>query len=70
MLSAFAKLFALRPLLSMGILGVPILTLVVIGFFALWAVKILFFVVLPITLVVWLVRKFMRSNRSVARADC
>ena len=60
MLSAFARLFALRPLLSMAILGVPVLTLVVIGFFALWFLKILFFVVLPIGLVIWLVRKFTR----------
>lgn len=62
MLSAFARLFALRPLLSMAILGVPVLTLVAIGFAAIWFVKILFFVVLPIGLVIWLVRKFMRRD--------
>lgn len=62
MLSTFAKLFALRPFLSMAILGVPVITLVIIGFVALWALKILFFVVLPIVLVVWLVRKFTRSR--------
>jgi hypothetical protein len=62
MLSAFARLFALRPLLSMAILGVPVLTLVMIGFFALWFVKILFFVVLPIGLVIWLMRKFVRRD--------
>ena len=62
MLSAFARLFALRPLLSMAILGVPVFTLVMIGFFALWFLKILFFVVLPIGLVIWLVRKFMRRE--------
>ena len=66
MLTAFARLFALRPLLSMAILGVPVLTLVAIGFFALWAVKLLFFVVLPIVLVVWLVRKMTRSKGASA----
>lgn len=62
MLSAFVRLFALRPILSMAILGVPVFTLIVIGFFAIWAVKLLFFVVLPIVLVVWLVRKVTRST--------
>ncbi|MES2525077.1 MAG: hypothetical protein V4617_20430 [Gemmatimonadota bacterium] len=66
MLSMFAKLFALRPFLSMAILGVPVITLVIIGFVALWAVKLLFFVVLPIVLVVWLVRKVMRPRPTVA----
>ncbi len=66
MLSAFARLFALRPLLSMAILGVPVFTLVAIGFFAIWAVKLLFFVVLPIVLVVWLVRKMTRSKAPAA----
>lgn len=66
MLTAFARLFALRPLLSMAILGVPVFTLIVIGFFAIWAVKLLFFVVLPIVLVVWLVRKVSRSKTSPA----
>lgn len=65
MLSTFAKLFALRPILSMAILGVPIMTLIVIGFFALWFVKILFFVVLPVALVIWLVRKVMKKEKPV-----
>ncbi len=66
MLSAFARLFALRPLLSMAILGVPVLTLVAVGFFAIWVVKLLFFVVLPIVLVVWLVRKVTRNKGAAA----
>jgi hypothetical protein len=64
MLSAFARLFALRPLLSMAILGVPVLTLLAIGFAAIWFLKILFFVVLPIGLVIWLVRTFTRRDPS------
>jgi len=66
MISAFVRLFALRPFLSMAILGVPVFTLIVVGFFAIWAVKLLFFVVLPIVLVVWLVRKVTRSKAPVA----
>jgi hypothetical protein len=69
MLSSLVKLFALRPLLSMAILGVPVLTLIAIGFFALWAVKILFFVVLPIVLVVWLIRRVTRPRVVVASAE-
>jgi hypothetical protein len=69
MLSAFAKLFAIRPLLSMAILGVPVLTLIAIGFFALWAFKILIFVVLPIVLVVWLIRRITRPRVVVAAAE-
>ena len=65
MLSAFAKLFALRPILSMAILGVPVMTLIVIGFFALWFLKILFFLVLPVALVIWLVRKVMKKDKPV-----
>ena len=66
MLSLFAKLFALRPLLSMAILGVPVLTLIAIGFFALWFVKILIFVVIPVALVIWLVRKLMKKSTPMA----
>lgn len=66
MISAFVRLFALRPFLSMAILGVPVFTLLVVGFFAIWAVKLLFFVVLPIGLVVWLVRRMTRSKAPVS----
>jgi len=69
MLSTIARLFALRPLLSMAILGVPVLTLVAIGFAAIWFLKILFFVVLPIGLVIWLARKFMRRSPAPVVTD-
>lgn len=62
MFAAFARLFALRPFFSMAILGIPVLTLVAIGLAAVWIFKLLVFVVLPIALVVWLVRKFMRKD--------
>lgn len=61
MFAAFARLFALRPFFSMAILGIPVVTLVVIGLAAVWLFKLLVFVVLPIALVVWLVRRFTRK---------
>jgi hypothetical protein len=61
MLATILRLFALRPLLSMAIFGVPILALVAIGVFTLIALKVLVFIVLPILLVVWLVRRTRRK---------
>jgi hypothetical protein len=62
MLSMMFRLLALRPLLSMAILGIPVLLLVAVGLVTIFALKILLFVVFPIVLVIWLVRKLMRSN--------
>ena len=62
MLALLARLFALRPLLSMAILGVPILILVAVGLVTIVALKVLLFLVLPIVLVVWLVRRLMRRS--------
>lgn len=56
MLSAFLRLFALRPLLAGSLLGVPILTLLFLGLAAALFLKVLLFVVLPVTLVVLIVR--------------
>jgi hypothetical protein len=56
MLAAILRLFALRPFLTMAIFGIPILVLIAVGLFTIWALKILLFVVLPIALIVWLVR--------------
>lgn len=66
MFNLILKLMALRPLLSMAIFGIPILTLVMIGLFALVAVKVIagiLLVTVPLVLVIWLVR------RSRQRAD-
>lgn len=62
MLALLARLFALRPLLSMAILGIPLLTLVAVGLVTIYALKLLIFVVLPIVLVIWLIRKFMKRD--------
>ncbi len=56
------RLFALRPLLSMAILGIPVLMLVAVGLITIFALKAIVFVVLPILLVVWLVRRFSRRG--------
>jgi hypothetical protein len=62
MIAALLRLFALRPLLTITIFGLPILLLVVVGLFTIVALKVLFFVVLPIALVVWLLRRFAGST--------
>ncbi|MEQ1691180.1 MAG: hypothetical protein ABMA00_07845 [Gemmatimonas sp.] len=62
MIASLFRLLALRPLLSMAILGIPVLMLVAVGLVTIFAVKALIFVVLPIVLVVWLVRRFMRRD--------
>jgi len=62
MLALLLRLFALRPLLSMAIFGIPILALVAIGVVTVFALKILIFIVLPILLIWWLVKRFRRSS--------
>jgi len=57
MFAMFARLFALRPLLSFAILGVPVLALVALGLVTVVVLKVLFFVVLPIALVAWIIRR-------------
>jgi hypothetical protein len=62
MLVALLRLLALRPLLSLAIFGVPILVLVALGLFTLLALKLLVFVVLPVIALVWVFRRFSRSD--------
>ena len=62
MIAAFLRLFALRPFLSMAILGFPLMLLVAVGLITIYALKFIFFIVLPIALVVWLVRRFTRPR--------
>ncbi len=57
MLNLLLKLLALRPLLSMAVFGVPVLTLIAIAFFSVLAVKLIVVVSLSIALVVWLFRR-------------
>lgn len=58
MIDALLRLFSLRPFLTMAIFGIPVLILILVGLFTIWALKILVFVVLPIALVIWIVRSF------------
>jgi hypothetical protein len=62
MIAALLRLFALRPLLTMAILGFPIILLIVVGLFAIYALKFLVFIVLPVAAVVWLVRRLTKKG--------
>jgi hypothetical protein len=57
MISALLRLFVLRPFLTVAILGIPVIVLIAVGLLTILALKLLVFVVLPIALVVWFVRR-------------
>ena len=57
MLTSILKLFALRPILSLAILGFPIILLVAVGLLTIMALKFLIFVVAPIVIIVWVFKK-------------
>ena len=65
MIALLLRLFALRPLLSMAIFGIPILALVAIGLVTIFALKVLVFIVLPILLIWWLVKRARRHSDPV-----
>jgi hypothetical protein len=60
MISALLRLFALRPFLTMAILGIPVLVLIAVGLLTIMALKFVVFVVLPVVAVIWLVRRVFR----------
>lgn len=62
MIAAILRLFALRPLFSIMILGFPLLLLVALGLFTIVVFKFVVFIVLPVALAVWLIRKRRRSG--------
>jgi hypothetical protein len=62
MFSSLIRLFALRPFLTMAILGIPVVILIAVGLITIVAVKFIVFIVLPIVLIVWLARKFFGSD--------
>lgn len=64
MFGSLLRLFALRPFLTMGILGFPLLLLVAVGLLTIWVLKFFVFIVLPIAVVVWLFRKLTRSSNT------
>jgi hypothetical protein len=59
MIAAFLRLFALRPILAGSLLGVPILTLILLGLFTALLLKFLLFIGLPV-LLGWLLLRAMR----------
>lgn len=62
MFALLARLFVLRPLLGVAILGIPVLGLIAIGLATVAILKILFFVVLPVALVFWLVKRVFKPH--------
>ncbi len=61
MLTALLRLFALRPILAGSLLGIPIVTLILLGIATALLLKVLLFVVIPVTLVIWLFRRMRRA---------
>jgi len=66
MIASLLRLFALRPFFTMAILGVPVILLIAVGLFTIVALKFLVFIVLPIALVVWLLRRVVRPRPDTA----
>lgn len=64
MIATLLRLFALRPFLTMGILGFPVLLLIAVGLATIFALKALVFFVLPAVVIIWLVRKAYKSAKA------
>lgn len=64
MLASILRLFALRPIFTAAIFGIPILILIAVGLFTIMALKFLVLVVLPIALIVWVVKKLFGNGGS------
>ncbi|HET7631764.1 MAG TPA: hypothetical protein VFK16_05530 [Gemmatimonadaceae bacterium] len=62
MIASLLRLFALRPFLTMAILGIPVILLIAVGLFTILAFKFLLFVVLPIALAIWVMRRVFRPR--------
>ncbi|HET7456294.1 MAG TPA: hypothetical protein VFJ74_01485 [Gemmatimonadaceae bacterium] len=61
MIAQLLRLFALRPFLTIALFGIPLFVLVAIGLVTVFALKFIVFIVLPIVLVVWVIRKLTRG---------
>lgn len=62
MFAAILRLFALHPLLSLAVLGIPVAILIAVGLVTIMALKFLVFIVLPIVVVMWVLRKVFGSG--------
>ncbi len=69
MIESILRLFALRPLFTIAIMGVPLLVLIVLGLAAVLLFKLLLWVVLPIAIVWWLVSKLRRPHSAHTHAS-
>lgn len=67
MLTALARLFALRPFFTLAVLGIPVMVLIAVGLITIWALKILVFIVLPIILLVWVLRKLFGNGDTTSQ---
>jgi type IV secretory pathway VirB3-like protein len=66
MFALLGRLLALRPLLGVAVLGIPVLALIAIGLTVVVVGKILLFVVLPIALVWWIVKRVLKPHDDLA----
>ena len=62
MLAALLRLFALRPILAGSLIGIPIVTLILIGLATALFLKLMLFVGLPLVLG-WLLIRALRNDR-------
>jgi hypothetical protein len=66
MIASLFRLFALRPLLGAAIMGIPVLLLIALGLAVVWLFKLFLYVVLPVSIAIWLFRRISRSSTSPA----
>jgi hypothetical protein len=62
MLASLLRLFALRPILAGSLVGVPIVTLLLLGLATALFLKALLYLVLPALLVFWVVKRVMHGR--------
>jgi hypothetical protein len=62
MLTAFLRLFALRPILAGSLLGIPIMTLLLLGLFTALMLKFVLYIVIPVSLVLLLLRALRKQR--------
>jgi hypothetical protein len=63
MIASLLRLFALRPFLTMAILGIPVIVLIAVGLLTIVLLKVLVFVVLPVLVAIWLLRRLLRTEQ-------
>jgi hypothetical protein len=65
MIASLLRLFALRPFLTMAILGIPVIVLIAVGLLTIVLLKVVVFVVLPIMVGVWLLQRLLRTEQRI-----